>query len=218
MEGPVSVRLTPAEGSRLFFRAYQGGDVSWELRQPYKLQRGDTLVQTSDLGFGTGGSQVSLYLPEQGLYSMTLPFTYTLGATAVVTGQGRVVAEFDTGQYTVDAGLPFLKSLRLLDAWRGQPVDVTAGGVDLYLVLADEQDTTPTVDVAYNVGAGWVPVGVGQVKGEYVAYLPALPAGTDVDLRVALEDDTGNKLVHYLEPAYLVRGQVRFLPAVLQGD
>ncbi len=218
MDGPDSVRLTPAEGSYLFFRAYQGGDVSWELRQPYELQRGDTLVQTGDLGPYTGGSQVTLYLPEPGAYSMTLPFTYTLGATAVVTGQGRVVAEFDTGQHTVDASLPFLKSLRLLDAWRGQPVDVTASAVDLRLRVADEVDTTPSVDVAYNVGTGWMPVAVGQESGVYGAQLPAFPSGTDVHLRVALADDAGNRLVHYLEPAYLVRGQVLYLPLVLQSD
>jgi hypothetical protein len=107
----------------LFYRAYQGGDVSWETRQPYELWQGGVLVQVGDIGLSAGGSQALITLPTSGACSLTLPFIYTLGSTEMVTGHGRVVAEFDTARYA-DADPPFVKVLRLLQ--NNQPADVSS--------------------------------------------------------------------------------------------
>ena len=175
----------------MFYRAYQGGDVSWELRQPYELWQDGALVQAGDIGPSTGGSYALISLPVSGTCSMTLPVTYTLGALDPVAAHGRVVARFDTTLYNTDASPPFVKVLRLLEG--GQPVDV-----------------------AYDVGAGWAPVAVTQTGNEYAASLPGFEDGTAVHLRITAADAAGNELIHTLEPAYLVRWRRVYLPVVLK--
>ena len=49
-----------------------------------------------------------------------------------------------------------------------------------------------------------------------MATLPAFEIGTAVNLRIAADDAAGNEMLHYLEPAYVVRGRV-YLPAVFRG-
>ena len=213
-DAPDAVRLVPAEGRSLFYRAYQGGDVSWELRQPYELWQGDALVQGGDIGSSTGGSQALVGLPVPGACSMTLPFTYTLGTQDPITAHGRVVASFDTALYNTDANPPFVKVLRLLEG--GQPVDVASGPVELRLVITDAVDAAPTVAVAYDVGAGWVPVAVTRTGDEYAAALPGFEDGAAVHLRIAAADASGNEMIHTLEPAYLVRGRRVYLPVVFK--
>jgi PKD repeat protein len=203
IDTPDVIRLVATEGRSLFYRAYQGGDVSWEMRQPYELRQGSTLVQVGDIGLSTGGSQVLVTLPASGTYSLTLPFTYTLGSTELVTGHGRAVAQFDTTRYATDADPPFMKVLRLLQ--NNQPADVASGPVELRLIVSDTVDAAPAVSVAYDVGAGWVPVAVTQAGEQYTATLPTLAAGADPRLRIIVSDASGNALTHYLEPAYLVR-------------
>jgi subtilisin family serine protease len=210
-DAPETIRLVAAVGRSLFYRAYQGGDVSWEMRQPYELRQGGALVQVGDIGLSTGGSQALITLPASGTYSLTLPFTYTLGSTEPVTGHGRVIAEFDTRRYASDADPPFVKVLRLLQ--NGAPADVVSGPVELRLVVSDTVDAAPVVSVAYDVGAGWVPV---QVSDEYTAALPLFEAGADPKLRIVASDASGNVLTHYLEPAYLVRWRRAYLPLVLK--
>jgi len=202
-DAPDSVRLTAAEGSWMYYRAYQGGDVSWELWQPYELWQNGTLVQTDNISSSTGSNSVIISLPVSGTYTMTLPFTYTLGASDVVTAHGRAVAAFDTRQVAADANPPTVEVLRILDATRGQPTDVAVGPVELRLVVTDAV-SAPTVTVAYDVGAGWVPVSVTQAGDEYVAQLPGFDDGAAVHLRITAADAAGNTLTHYLEPAYLV--------------
>ena len=188
---PDSIRLVPVEGQSLFHRAYQGGDVSWELRQPYELWQDGALVQAGDIGASTGDSQALINLLVSGTYSMTLPVTYTLGALDPVAAHGRVVARFDTTLYNTDASPPFVKVLRLLEG--GQPVDV-----------------------AYDVGAGWAPVAVTQTGNEYAASLPGFEDGTAVHLRITAADASGNEMIHTLEPAYLVRGRRVYLPLLVK--
>lgn len=213
---PDSIRLVAAEGKSLFYRAYQGGDVSWELWQPYELWQGGVLVQAWDIGASTGGNQALISLPVSGIYSMTLPFTYTLGAQDPITAHGRVVARFDTSLYNTDASPPFLRVLRVLEG--GQPVDVASGPVELRLVIADTVDAAPTVTVAYDVGAGWVPLAVARTGDEYAASLPGFEDGTAVHLRITAADASGNELIHHLEPAYLVRWRRVYLPLVFKGS
>ncbi len=213
-DAPDAIRLTAAEGQSMFYRAYQGGDVSWELRQPYELWHAGVLTQTGDVGPSNGSSQVTINLSAPGIYSISLPFTYTLGAPDPVTAQGRVVAIFDTTLYDTDASPPFVKVLRVLE--NGQPTDEASGPVELRMVITDAVDATPTVTVMYDVGAGWVAVAVTQTGNDgYAAYLPGFEDGTAVHLRLAAADAAGNEMVHYLEPAYVMRGRV-YLPAVLR--
>lgn len=214
-DAPDSVRLAPSEGSRLFYRAYQGGDGSWELSQPYELWRDGALVQAGDVGADTGSSQVLVSLPVSGTYSMTLPFTYTLGATDGMTGHGRVVAVFDTRQAATDANPPVVEVLRVLED--GQPTDVVAGPAELRLVVTDAVDAAPVVSVDYDAGGGWAPVAVAKTGDEYTASLPGLVDGTAVRLRIAATDASGNVLTHILEPAYLVRWRRVYLPLALKG-
>jgi hypothetical protein len=202
-DAPETIRLVAAEGRSLFYRAYQGGDVSLELRQPYELWQGGVLTQTGDIGSSTGGSQALITLPTPGAYSLTLPFTYTLGGAEMVTGHGRAVAEFDTTLYATDANPPFVTVLRLQQ--NGAPTDVVYGPVELHLAISDTVDATPVVSVDYDVGAGWTPVAVVQTADDYVAALPGFVDGTQVNLRISAADASGNKLIHILEPAYLVR-------------
>lgn len=233
-DAPDTIRLVAAEGESLFFRAYQGGDVSWEQRQPYELRQGGTLVQTGDLGASTGDSQALITLPTPGIYSLTLPFTYTLGNSGRVTGHGRAVATFDTTRYATDANPPFVKVLRLIGStvWSpatagNQPTDAASGPVEIHLAISDTVDVAPVVSVAYDVGTGWVPVPVTQIGDEYVttslraillrATLPHFADGTAVNVRILAVDASGNELVHVLEPAYLVRWQRVYLPLVFKG-
>ncbi|MBU0493614.1 MAG: S8 family serine peptidase, partial [Chloroflexi bacterium] len=213
---PDSVRLVAAQGTWLFYRAYQGGDTSWEQRQPYELWQGDTLIGTGDIGASTGGSQALISLPVSGTYTLTLPLTYTLGATEVVTGHGTVTAVFDTRQVATDANPPTVSVLRILDAASGQPTDAAAGPVQVRLVVTDDV-SAPTVTVAYDVGTGWVPVTVTPATDdEYAAELPGLPDGVLVRLRIVARDAAGNTLTHLLEPAYLVRWGRLYLPIALK--
>jgi subtilisin family serine protease len=211
---PDAIRLVAAEGQSMFYRAYQGGDVSRELRQPYELWHAGSLTQTGDIGPSNGSSQATISLSAPGVYSITLPFTYTLGAWDPTTGHGRVVASFDTTLYDTDATPPFVKVLRVLE--NGRPTDEASRPVELRMVITDAVDAAPTVTVMYDVGAGWVAVAVTQTGDEYAATLPAFEIGTAVNLRIAADDAAGNEMLHYLEPAYVVRGRV-YLPAVFRG-
>lgn len=206
------IRLVPAQGNRLYFRASQGGDVSLEKRQPYELRQGDTLIASGDLGSALGTGQGFIALPVSGTYSLTLPFTYTLGADFV--GQGRATASFDTSRYPADVDPPYLSVLRLLE--NGEPADVPGAAPTLHLAVSDGVDIAPEVNVAYNLGSGWLPLAVTYSAGEYVATLPAFPPGTAVSLRITLADASGNTLTHYLEPAYL-QGHKLYLPLAMKG-
>jgi len=98
----------------------------------------------------------------------------------------------------------------------GAPADVAYGLVELHLVVSDTVDATPVVSVDYDVGAGWTPVAVVQTADDYVAALPGFADGTQVNLRISATDTSGNKLVHILEPAYLVRWKRVYSPFVLR--
>lgn len=212
---PDILRLVAAEGRSLFFRAYQGGDVSWEMRQPYELWQDSALVQSGDIGGANGGGQVSMSLPASGTYTLTMPFTYTLGARDPVTAHGRVDAGFDTTLAGTDANPPFMTVLRLLE--NGQPVDVAYGPVALTMVISDTVDPAPVVSVAYDAGAGWVTVPVTRTGDAYGADFPGFAHNTAVNLRITATDASGNALVHTLEPAYLVRWRQVYLPIVLKN-
>lgn len=172
-------------------------------------------MQTGDIGPDNGENYALISLPVSGTYSMTIPFTYTLGATDVVTAHGRVVAEFDTTRYETDASPPFVKVLRVLQ--NGQPVDVASGPVELHLVITDAVDVAPAVTAAYDVGDGWAPVTVTQTADGYVAPLPGFDDGAAVHLRIVTADASGNVMTHYLEPAYLVRWRRMYLPVVYRN-
>jgi subtilisin family serine protease len=208
---PTAIRMVPAIGANMFFRAYQGGDVSWELHQAFELHNaaGD-LVGSGDIGPYTGGSTITIGLGASGAYSMTLPFTYTLGTQ---TAQGRIIASFNTT--LADPNPPYFKVLRILEA--DQPVDVASEAVELRMVITDATGTAPTVSVAYDVGSGWQSVGATRSGEVYTSYLPIFPDGTSVHLRIIATDAAGNKLIQYLEPAYLVSWHRLYLPTIYKG-
>lgn len=205
------LRLVPLKGSRLVFRAYQGGDVTWEKSQLYELRQGDALISSGDIGSAAGGSQAEINLPAPGVYSLTLPFPYTVGT---LTANGRAVATFDTSRYPSDIDPPYLSVLRLMADGKTQPTDTVAGAATLHIVIADAVDPAPLVGVDYNDGSGWTNATLLQTGGEYVANLPAFADGTAVSLRITAADASGNVLTYYLEPAYFVQQDKFYVPMI----
>jgi subtilisin family serine protease len=205
------LRLVPLKGTRLYFHAYQGGDVTLEKRQLYELHQGDALISSGDIGSVAGGSQAEINLPAPGSYSLSLPFTYTLGK---VTANGRAVATFDTSRYPADIDPPYLSVLRLMAAGKAQVTDTVTGAATLHLVIADAVDPAPLVLVDYNIGSGWTAAAILPTGSEYVANLPAFADGTAVSLRITITDASGNVLTHYLEPAYFVQQDKFYIPMI----
>jgi subtilisin family serine protease len=205
------LRIVPLKGNRLYFGAYQGGDIALEKRQLYELHQGDTLVLSGDIGGASGGSQAEINLPAPGSYSLTLPFTYTLGT---VTANGRAIATFNTSRYPDDIDPPYLSVLRLTAPGKTQTTHTVASTAALHLMITDTVDATPLVTVEYNLGTGWIMVTTLRTSGEYLANLPAFADGMAVSLRITATDASGNALTHYLEPAYFVRQSKFYLPQI----
>lgn len=202
----TEVKLWPAKGDREWLFLQQGGDVRPHDNLPYELYQNGELVKSgtlSGIGNPSGGSKVddlraSISLPGPGVYSLTIPYSgYYLNGRQ---GLARMTAEFDT--LRPDINPPTLISLNVLA--NGDPTDVITSTGEVCFSIEDDLALGP-VSLYRNTTSGWVPMPLtDQGDGNWVGHIPCLIEDGFVALKLAAQDEEGNKLTFEADPALMI--------------
>ncbi|MFQ5856872.1 MAG: S8 family serine peptidase [Anaerolineae bacterium] len=213
----TEIELRPAVGDALYLFATQWSDMLPSNNLPYTLRRDGELVEEGQFpdAWGAFGALVvttTIPISVAGHYSLTVPFTYTLGISEEVEGHANVIADFDTQR--ADPDPPAIVNLWLLAG--GTPTDEPYGPPEVRVTLTDTVRVAGT-SLAFNAGAGWTIVPLTPAGDEHRGVVPAQTPGTRVALRLRAWDTAGNELIYELEPAYVQAPYRMRLPLITKN-
>ena len=210
----TEIQLRSAVGGGYNLFATQWSDVLPTAGLPYTLRRDGTVVGEGQ--FPKPWIAPTIPVTLTGHYSLTVPFTYTLGISPVVEGHASAIADFDTR--LADKDPPAIVNLWLQAG--GTPTDEPYGSPKVLVTLTDTVGVV-SATLAYNAGAGWTDIpltrmGRDRLGDDYSWHVPAQTPDTHVALRLRAWDAAGNTLTYELWPAYVQAPYRYWLPLVLK--
>jgi hypothetical protein len=164
----------------------------------------------NEYGIAPRELEVSLPITVTGVITFHTSLDYVVGSK-VITGQAEVMATFDPT--AEDPNPPSLTAFQVLAG--GVPTDQAAGPVQVRFVVSDTVEVASVLlEAAW--GEGNVPYPQDPPYGEHVVDLPAARQGSQVGLRLTVEDTAANRLIYQADPAYVAPPVRLYLPLVLK--